>query len=62
MDTASGNSTVVFLELEPGTYTLTADRDEAVECVGAGDDRPDPVVVDVRAGELTSAGWILCRQ
>jgi hypothetical protein len=62
VDTGSGNSTVVFVELEPGTYTLTADHENAVECVGAGDDRPDPVVVDVRAGELTAAGWIICRQ
>ncbi len=61
-DTASGNSTVVFLELEPGVYTLTADRKNAAECAGAGADRPDPIVVDVRAGELTAAGWILCRQ
>jgi hypothetical protein len=59
--TSAGESTALFLELEPGVYTLTAERGDEAQCVGAGDDRPYPVVVDVRAGELTSAGWILCR-
>ncbi len=60
--TSAGESTALFLELEPGVYTLTADRGGETQCVGAGEDRPYPVVVDVRAGEITSAGWILCRQ
>ena len=60
--TTATEPTAVFLELEPGVYTLTAAREGAIECLAAGDDRPDPIVVDVRAGELTAAGWIVCRQ
>jgi hypothetical protein len=60
--TSGSEPTALFIGLEPGTYTLTADRELASECIGAGDDRPATIVLDVRAGEMTSAGWILCRQ
>lgn len=60
--TLSSQSTVMFLGLEPGIYTLTASPPGPGVCRGAGDDGPDPVLLDVRAGEVTSAGWIVCRE
>jgi hypothetical protein len=60
--TLSNAPIALFLGLDPGVYTLTGGRMDASQCVTAGDDRPDPIVLDVRAGELTDAGWIICRQ
>ncbi len=53
---------VLFVGLEPGSYSVTATHKDASACRGAGDDGPDPILLDVRAGELTNAGWIICRE
>jgi hypothetical protein len=58
--TAQGVGAVLILEVAPGRYRLSADRPEAVRCVGAGADHPDPIELEVVAGETTDVGWFIC--
>jgi hypothetical protein len=58
--TAQGVGAALILEVAPGRYRLSADRPEAVRCAGAGADQPDPIELEVVAGETTDAGWVVC--
>ena len=58
--TAQGVGAALILEVAPGRYRLSADRPEAIRCAGAGADQPDPIELEVVAGETTDVGWIVC--
>jgi hypothetical protein len=58
--TSAETPIVVFVDVEPGRYTLPVDHPQAVRCVGSGADAPAPIELEVVAGELTSAGWATC--
>lgn len=58
--TAQGVGAALILEVAPGRYRLSADRPEATRCAAAGADQPDPIELEVVAGETTDVGWIVC--
>lgn len=58
--TSLGSGAAMFVEVVPGRYTLTASHPQAIRCVGAGADQPDPIELEVVAGELSNAGWVIC--
>ncbi len=59
--TSEEDATVVFVELEPGSYTIGVNGPEGAACRGAGADAPDPLEVEVEASTVTNAGWVVCR-
>lgn len=58
--TAQGVGAALILEVAPGRYRLSTDRPEATRCIGAGADQPDPIELEVVAGETTDVGWVIC--
>jgi hypothetical protein len=61
-ETSAKDATVVFVELEPGSYTIQVTGPQGARaCRGAGADAPDPVEVEVEAGTVTNASWVVCR-
>jgi hypothetical protein len=59
-ETAQGAGAALLLEVAPGSYRLTANHPMASRCAGAGADQPDPVELEVVAGEISNAGWFIC--
>ena len=59
-ETAPGAGAALLLEVAPGRYRMTADHPLASRCTGAGADQPDPVELEVVAGEISNAGWFIC--
>jgi hypothetical protein len=60
--TSATNGTTLFVEVEPGAYTLTVDRPMSAGCAAAGDDAPTSIPVTVAPDVVTWVGWVLCTQ
>ena len=58
--TSQGAGAALLLEVPPGRYRLSADHPNASRCTGAGADQPDPIELEVVAGEITNVGWFIC--